>query len=153
IALAISFCFFFEQTGFAQVAPQMPIPQYLQGLISPDTFRPVQLRSLSFDSKSRDFSLFLDPGDQKKLDTKNLTADTRRLFDYFQVGLRLPNSVFWVNLRPDSPHDIINPALEKTDVGKVLLEADLQLKKDVARYTSPETGMGRKYWDKLYARA
>jgi hypothetical protein len=65
----------------------------------------------------------------------------------------LPDESFWVNLRPDAPDRIIDPLLEKTSMGKVLLEADLQLKKDVSRMTDPATPEGRKYWDSLYAEA
>ncbi len=69
------------------------------------------------------------------------------------MGVSLPNSSFWVNLRPDSPDNIIDPYLAQTDVGKILLEADLQLKKDTAKYTSPENPKGKEYWEKLYKKA
>ena len=58
-----------------------------------------------------------------------------------------------MNLRPDSKDQIIDPVLANTDLGKVMLEADLQLKKDVAGFTSPETAEGRAYWDALYKKA
>ncbi|MFA5100388.1 MAG: hypothetical protein WC547_05860, partial [Candidatus Omnitrophota bacterium] len=51
------------------------------------------------------------------------------------------------------PDNIIGPYLEKTDVGRILLAADLQMKKDLARFTSPDTAEGRQYWDKLYTKA
>ncbi|MFZ2411280.1 MAG: hypothetical protein WAW23_06905 [Candidatus Methanoperedens sp.] len=63
------------------------------------------------------------------------------------------DSNFRVNLRPDGADDIISPDLASTDAGKVLLEADLQLKKDTAAFTSPQTPEGKQYWDKLYAKA
>jgi hypothetical protein len=43
--------------------------------------------------------------------------------------------------------------LEHTDIGKVFLEIDVQLRKDTASATSPQTPEGKKYWDKLYAKA
>jgi len=72
---------------------------------------------------------------------------------YFFIGLSLPNATFWVNLRPDSPDNIIDDYLAKTDVGKIMLETDLQLKKDTAQMTSPQTPEGREYWNKLYQKA
>jgi hypothetical protein len=45
-------------------------------------------------------------------------AAAKKLMEYFHIGLRLPNSSFWVNLRPDSPDRMIDPMLEKTDLGK-----------------------------------
>jgi hypothetical protein len=38
-------------------------------------------------------------------------------------------------------------------MGKILLAADLQLKRDIAGLTSPNTAAGKKYWDKLYSKA
>ncbi|MDO8662120.1 MAG: hypothetical protein Q7K98_02715 [Candidatus Omnitrophota bacterium] len=61
--------------------------------------------------------------------------------------------MFWVNLRPDSEDQIIDQYLEKTDVGRIMLEADLQLKKDTSAMTSPATPEGREYWDRLYKKA
>ena len=76
----------------------------------------------------------------------------QELLTFFHIGLRLPNSSFWVNLRPDSPQEIIDLDLEKTDIGRIMLEADVQLKKDLACYTNPNTAEGRQYWDRLYAK-
>ncbi|HQJ15355.1 MAG TPA: PEP-utilizing enzyme [Candidatus Omnitrophota bacterium] len=152
-AFLVVFCLVFEQSGFAQVAPQINIPAYLAGYLSPDRFRPVHLRSISFDQTTHNFNLLVDKGDVKKLQPSQLEETTRQLFQYFQIGLNLPNSMFWVNLRPDDPAHIIDPYLEKTDLGRVLLEADLQLKKDMAARTSPDTKEGKAYWNRLYAKA
>ncbi|MFA6384257.1 MAG: hypothetical protein WCY10_02665, partial [Candidatus Omnitrophota bacterium] len=152
-ALFIIFCLAFEQSGFAQVAPQLNVPAYLSGYLSPDRFRPVHLRSFSIDPNTHNINLILDKGDAKTLSPSQVQDASRILFQYFQIGLSLPNSMFWVNLRPDDPANIIDPYVEKTDLGKVLLEADLQLKKDMAACTSPDTKEGRAYWNKLYSKA
>ncbi|MBI4706535.1 MAG: hypothetical protein HY761_01220 [Candidatus Omnitrophica bacterium] len=85
--------------------------------------------------------------------------------NYFYIGLTLPNDSFWVNLRPaplmtegqstgtDSPNNIIDSYLSKTDIGRILLEADVQLKKDTSSYTNPATPIGKQYWNKLYKKA
>ncbi|MBP6919495.1 MAG: hypothetical protein KBC23_00680 [Candidatus Omnitrophica bacterium] len=154
IALLICFCFISEQTGYAQVAGQFAVPAYLSNLAPvADRFRPVQLRSIEFDPSTNNFQLLLDQGDLKSLTPGQAEESSRKLFEYFKIGLALPNSMFWVNLRPDSPDNVIDPYLEKTDLGKVLLEADLQLKKDLARFTNPDTPEGRQYWNKLYEKA
>lgn len=68
------------------------------------------------------------------------------------VWLALPNSAFWVNLNPSEPDRIIDTELGKTDVGRILLEADFQMKKDLARLTHPkDSPLGRQFWDKIYA--
>ncbi|MFH0762693.1 MAG: phosphoglycerate kinase, partial [Candidatus Omnitrophota bacterium] len=89
----------------------------------------------------------------KSLKAEEASESTRQLLNYFLVGLSLPDDSFWVNLRPDSENEIIDNFLAKTDVGKIMLEADLQLKKDAARFTSPEASEGRAYWNKLYKKA
>jgi len=72
----------------------------------------------------------------------------------FFVGLAVPEYDFWVNLKPDEPDRIVEEELGKTDVGRILLEADFQLKKDAARFTNPKTSeVGEEYWDSLYEKA
>ena len=153
IVFLISFILIFEQSGFAQVAAPLGIPAYLNGYLNPDRFRPMHLRSLSYDALNNNFNILLDKGDIKDLKPVVVQDTTQKLLEYFKIGISLPNSMFWVNLRPDSEKEIIDPDLEKTDLGKVLLEADLQMKKDLANLTSPDNAEGRLYWDRLYAKA
>jgi hypothetical protein len=154
IVFIICFCFIFEQIGFAQIAPQLGVPAYLSNLAPvADRFRPVQLRSLSFNPTLNNYDLLLDKGDTKDLQSSQLEDTVKTLMEYFKIGLALPNSMFWVNLRPDAPDQVIDPYVEKTDLGRIFLEADLQLKKDIARFTSPDTAEGKKYWDQVYVYA
>ncbi|MFA6384012.1 MAG: UPF0489 family protein [Candidatus Omnitrophota bacterium] len=154
VVFFVCFCFVFEQAGFAQVAPQPGVPVYLQDLApAADKFRPIHLRAVLLDPVTDNIDLILDKGDTISPQKPLLEKTTQKLLEYFKVGLTLPNSMFWVNLRPDSPGDIIDPNVEQTDLGKVLLAADLQLKQDTARFTSPNTPEGKAYWDKLYQKA
>ena len=153
----------------------------MRGAITqPDRFQPARLRYISYDIANNDFKLLLDKGDsvnqkteelknQRTMEPQNLPTPklpnspnsstpklndaTQELFNYFLIGLALPNDTFWVNLRPDAPENIIDPLLEKTEIGKIFLEADLQLKKDTASLTSPQNPEGKAYWDKLYKKA
>jgi len=118
-----------------------------------DKFRPLHLRYLQYDPQFNNFKLLLDKGDLKNPNNSDLERTSKDLLKYFFVGISLPNDTFWVNLRPDSPDNIIDPLLAQTDVGRIMLEADLELKKDTARATSPETPEGREYWNKLYQKA
>ncbi|MDD2751505.1 MAG: hypothetical protein PHN59_00005, partial [Candidatus Omnitrophica bacterium] len=156
--LSLLLCFFliFEQSGFAQVAGQLNVSGYLAQLrsaIVADKFRPLHLRHLSFEPNQNNFQLLLDKGDTQKLSVDDLKESSATLLKYFLIGVTLPNSSFWVNLRPDSAERIVDEKLGQTDIGKILLEADLQLKKDTARFTSPQTPEGKEYWDKLYKKA
>jgi hypothetical protein len=69
--------------------------------------------------------------------------------DAFFVWLALPESSFWVNLNPNEPHRIVGPRLDKTDVGRVMLDADLQLKKTVGELIHPDTQVGKRFWNSL----
>jgi hypothetical protein len=73
---------------------------------------------------------------------------------YFLTGLTLPNCSFWVNLDPWEPERIASDNMCKTMIGRVLLEADLQMKKDFCKYDNPcESDIGKKYWDMLEKKA
>ena len=151
ISLILSLSLLCQQTGIAYASGELNLAGYLNQMHSaitqPDIFQPARLRYISYDIANNDFKLLLDQGDAK------LNNAVQELFNYFLIGLALPNDTFWVNLRPDSPENIIDPLLEKTEIGKIFLEADLQLKKDTAGLTSPQTPEGKVYWDKLYKKA
>ncbi|MFA5092822.1 MAG: radical SAM protein [Candidatus Omnitrophota bacterium] len=161
--LSILLCvsFLLQQTGFAQVASVelnlssrfASAGNALSNVLSPDKFRPVHLRSISYDQLNNNFKLLIDKGDTKNPKNQEIESTTKDLLNYFFVGIALPNSSFWVNLRPDAPTNIIDPLLAQTEVGKILLEADLQLKKDTAEATNPQSSQGKAYWNKLYAKA
>lgn len=146
----------FQQVGFAQMAMELNLANHLSRMgssVSVDKFRPFHLRYFSYDTVKDDFKFLFDKGDLKDVKEPQSNELTSELLKYFLIGITLPDSKFWVNLRPDSEDQIIDPELEKTDLGKVLLEADLQLKKDTAMMTSPQTPEGREYWNNLYKKA
>jgi hypothetical protein len=58
-----------------------------------------------------------------------------------------------VNLRPGKPYSVIDGEFSRTDFGKVLLAADLRLKKDTSELTNPRSAKGKEYWDRLYRKA
>lgn len=151
--------------AYAQTVSTLNLSNFISTFSKPaslDKFRPVHLRYLSYNPSSNDFKLLLDKGDEllttdsqsSAISQKEyLKSQTKKLMDYFLTGVILPNETFWVNLRPDSPDNIIDSDLAKTDLGKVLLEADLELKKDTANLTNPKTAEGKIYWSKLYKKA
>jgi len=156
LSIILSFGLLFQQIGFAQVAAELNLGNYLSRIgsnIVQDRFRPLHLRYFSYDSLNDSFKILLDKGDLKNLKASELENSTKTLLSYFLVGVTLPDEMFWVNLRPDSEDQIIDSYLEKTDIGKIMLEADLQLKKDTAATTSPATPEGKEYWNKLYKKA
>lgn len=88
IALTVILTLVFEQSGFAQVAGPMGIPAYINGYVAPDKFRPLQLRSLSFDQVRDSFDLFLDAGDTKGLKDRQIKENADTLMQYFRTAWR-----------------------------------------------------------------
>ncbi|MBM3250282.1 MAG: hypothetical protein FJZ09_05495, partial [Candidatus Omnitrophica bacterium] len=156
LALLLSFLLIFEQSGFAQIAGQLDISGYfnqLRNSLTTDKFRPLHLRYLSYEPSTNNFKILLDKGNQNNFKPKDLENTSKELLNYFFIGVTLPNDAFWVNLRPDASSDCLDPLLENTDIGRVFLEADVQLKKDTSLATSPNTPEGKEYWQKLYQKA
>jgi RHS repeat-associated protein len=79
-----------------------------------------------------------------------LLNGTELSFASFLTGLALPESKFWVNLNPWEPDRIIEEDLGTTDVGRIMLEADLAMKRSFSSYENPGNGeMGVQFWDLL----
>jgi len=147
ISLFLSFCLILEQSAFAQ---SIDLSHYFANsgkpVLQSDKFRPLHLRYMGYDNLNQDFKLLLDKGDTKKVDLENknyIEENTQTLLKYFFIGLALPNEKFWVNLRPDAPDNIIDDDVAMTDIGRIFLEADVQLKKDTASFTSPQAPEGK----------
>ncbi|MFF5015558.1 hypothetical protein [Streptomyces sp. NPDC001165] len=69
--------------------------------------------------------------------------------DAMFTWLALDPRSFWVNLNPDQPDKIMDPTFGKTDAGRVLLVADLDMKHDYARAMDPRVEPGKTYWDAM----
>jgi hypothetical protein len=77
----------------------------------------------------------------------------RKCVEYLFTCLTLPNDRFWVDLKPGEPGSVSDSLLSRTDFGKILLAADLRLKKDTSALTNPKTPTGKIYWERLYRKA
>ncbi|MEN5072883.1 hypothetical protein ABE437_03625 [Isoptericola cucumis] len=69
--------------------------------------------------------------------------------DALMTWLALDPSQFWVNLNPDTPDTIVDKQFGSTDAGRVLLEADLEMKKTQTELMDPETETGKEFWDTI----
>ncbi|BBH70636.1 hypothetical protein ACTI_73210 [Actinoplanes sp. OR16] len=94
------------------------------------------------------YSYSVDPDPKQKVSYGG--ADAARLAsDSFFTWLALPPTAFTVNLNPEEPNRIVDSRFGRTDAGRVLLEADFQMKKTVAKLIHPDTRAGKKFWDSL----
>ncbi|MEQ4206858.1 hypothetical protein [Actinopolymorpha sp. B9G3] len=118
-------------------------------------FSNLELRYMAEDSSSgtKDgvrYAFSGEPGGST--DTRSALAGARSVntaSDAFFVWLALPESSFWVNLNPNEPHRIVGHQLDKTDVGRIMLDADLQLKKTVGTLIHPDSPQGKQFWRSL----
>jgi hypothetical protein len=126
--------------------PDDIMPEDLGGV----DFSTLQLRYVSdtYRGQAAQFAFKVDatPEDQPSYGGKRAA---QLASDSFFVWLELPTNAFTVNLNPDEPDRIIDDRFGLTDAGRVLLEADLQMKKSVAQFIDPDTPLGRQYWDAL----
>lgn len=73
-------------------------------------------------------------------------TDAKEASDSFFTWLELAPATFWVNLNPTEPDRIVDSRLGSTDTGRVLLQADLTLKKTTGRLIHPDTKLGASFW-------
>jgi len=78
----------------------------------------------------------------------------QKFLEYFFIGLAVPEENFWVNLSPYEPNRVIDSLLSDTDPGRIMLGADLRLKKDASEFTNPKISKtGKQFWSRLYEKA
>ncbi|MFB4419724.1 hypothetical protein C5F59_001355 [Streptomyces sp. QL37] len=116
-------------------------------------FTTLELRYLSDSGKGLRYAFSAGPGGPGN--AKNPAAGVKAAkesSDAFFVWLSMPRSTFWVNLNPTEPDRIVDAGLGRTDVGRILLQADLQLKKTTAALIHPKTESGKKFWNRIGGR-
>jgi len=94
----------------------------------------------------------------KKADNFGLITDIKKAIqkslEYFFISLTVPDEKFWVNLNPQEPFRIIDSTLADTDLGRIMLNADLKLKEDISEITNPQISpIGKEFWRRLYVKA
>ncbi|MER5216555.1 hypothetical protein ABT063_39975 [Streptomyces sp. NPDC002838] len=67
--------------------------------------------------------------------------------DSFFTWLALSPDRMWVNLNPDDPATIMDDKFAHTDAGRILLEADMEMKRDFSRAYDYKTPSGKQLWD------
>ncbi len=77
-------------------------------------------------------------------------ANTRLSYDALGTWMALPASADWVNLSPDEPDRIVDSEMGKTEVGRILLLADLQMKKDIGKLNDPRASQrAQQFWQEV----
>ncbi|GAB6903070.1 hypothetical protein [Kineosporia succinea] len=69
--------------------------------------------------------------------------------DDLRTWIALTPEKFWVNLNPNEPERIVDADLGRTNAGKVMLEADFEMKRTEGALLDPDTRTGAAYWREL----
>ena len=130
---------------------RLPTPGVMVHL-SPE-FTPAHLQGLTIhpDNALR-FDFLIHRGDEN-LEGDQKKEEYKKLVKYFLASLTIPDEDQWVNLSPYEKNRIIKDDFGKTEMGRDLLAEDYMLKQITSSLIYPEDGLGKKFWDKVYARA
>ena len=131
----------------------IPLPQAGAGSALSPAFSPVLLKGIKVRVNDPfRFDFILDKGNGTAT-AAQIKSDATRLIKYFLASLTIPESDLWVNLSPYEKDRIIPDAFGQTGMGRDLLGLDYLLKKTMAMLLHPDGAVGKKFWEKLYARA
>lgn len=99
-----------------------------------------------------EFDFIVNPGDSQ-LTPAQEKAEYTKLAKYFLASLTIPDQDQWVNLSPLEKNRIIKENFGQTEMGRDLLTQDYLLKQITSSLMYPESGLGKKFWDNVHARA
>jgi len=131
--------------------PFMPNPGVRVDL-SPE-FTPAELKGITIHPENPlMFDFIIYKGD-KVLSSGQKPEEYKKLIKYFLASLAIPDEDQWVNLSPYEKDRIIQDDFGKTLMGRDLLSQDYILKQITASLIYPEKGLGKKFWENVYAKA
>ncbi|MBF0486180.1 MAG: hypothetical protein HQL16_06675 [Candidatus Omnitrophica bacterium] len=136
--------------GWAQSVSLPPAGEMVE--LSPQ-FSPCVMKGIRYYPKEPfRYDFIVDPGDMG-LSGPSLKDESTKLIKYFLASLTTPSKDLWVNLSPYEGNRIIPEAFGQTEMGRDLLGQDYLLKQISSSLIHPDTALGKKFWDAVYAKA
>ena len=133
------------------VVASLPAPGSMLTLSA--AYNPAHLMGLTIHPDSPlKFDFLIHKGDGNLTQEQKKTEYTK-LIKYFMASLTISDKDQWVNLSPYEHERIIADNFGKTEMGRDLLAQDYILKQITSSLMYPESGLGKKFWDKVYATA
>jgi len=130
----------------------LPLPGKMV-LLSP-AFNPAVLVGIKLDPQNPfSFHFYVDSGNDFRNHNNELKIESNKLIKYFFASLTIPEKDLWVNLSPYEKDRIVPPSFGQTEMGRDLLAEDYLLKQITASLIYPESQLGQKFWQKVYAQA
>ncbi len=140
--------------GFAQslsAVGLMPLPGNMVA-VTP-AFTPAHLWGMAMHPNDPFKFDFLIHRGNETLTAVEKTQEYTKLIKYFLAALAVPDTDQWVNLSPYEKDRIIPNNFGLTEMGRDLLAQDYLLKQLASSLTDPESQLGKKFWDHVYAQA
>lgn len=125
------------------LASQLGLPEPNILLHSSPSYDMPVIAGIKFDRENPlSFSFLINTGNAADLGLD----EARRLIDYFNLALTIPDDELWVNLSPHEQDRILPELLQGTVLGHDMLAQDYILKQFSASLTYPENEIGKEYW-------
>jgi hypothetical protein len=154
----VVFNFFFSLVlppSYAQLIPQtfFNLPA-VGSMVKPSAeFYPTLIKGITIDPQNPlHFEFIVDTGNSK-LKGDSLKEESTKLVKYFLASLTVPENDMWVNLSPYEKERIVPDGFGQTEMGRDLLAQDYILKQLTASLMFPENDLGKKFWDRVKAKA
>ncbi|MEV1159498.1 hypothetical protein AB0J27_29300 [Micromonospora chokoriensis] len=112
-------------------------------------FSSVQLRYVTDGGGSTGDTYSFETATSPGQESKDGTVQIYDADEALSTWMTVESSRFWVNLNPSQPDKVIDEYLGRTAVGRVMLDADLELKRAWTRLQDPKTALGLEYWNRM----
>ena len=154
----IGFLFLFQcilpPQGLAQTLDAMRLmPSPGTAVMLTPAFTPAHLTGMVIDARDPFKFDFIVHRGGPKLALAEKQAEYSRLIKYFLAAMAIPDTEQWVNLSPYEKDRIIPDNFGLTGMGRDLLAQDYLLKQLSASLSSPDSAIGKKFWEQVYAKA
>ncbi len=138
------------------VMPPQGLAQGMTASVQPGlsaAFTPAMLQGMTVDPNDPFKFDFIVHRGNTPLTEDQKQAEYIRLIKYFLTSLAVAEDEQWVNLSPYEQDRMIPETFGRTEMGRDLLSQDYLLKQISASLTNPDTDLGKKFWDSVYAQA
>lgn len=153
VTWVIVIAFFINNLTPGVYASSLSLPLPHQLLASGPKVLPPMIRGMVINQADPlKFNFLLEQG-TAQISQEELQKEAETSIKYFLASLAVPDEDQWVNLSPQEKDRIIPDAFGRTEMGRDLLAEDYVLKQLASSMLFPENGLGKAFWDKVYALA
>jgi len=116
-----------------------------------EAFTPILVKGLVVHpDKPLNFDFIVDSGNDSP-DPAVVKEQSQKMAQYFLAAITVPEDQLWVNLSPYEKDRVIEQELGQTVLGRDMLAQDYILKQLTSSLIYPEKGLGKEFWDRVYA--